>query len=132
MLTRTPVTSVNFRVLLTFPRLAHGLFPLLSFPLKTFLVHSRLCFSSVHTLLFHFQSTLPRKPPFQSRANIHESYVLQEKEQARGGSGLEEMLLPLLMVFACVPTICLFSTQQMGMSLFEKTDLGLDGRLEEK
>lgn len=42
------------------------------------------------------------------------------------------MLLPLLMVFACVPTICLFSTQQVGMSLFEKTDLGLDVRLEEK
>lgn len=44
--------------------LAHGLFPLLSFPLKTFLVHSRLCFSGVHALLFHFQSTLPRKSFF--------------------------------------------------------------------
>lgn len=125
---RTSVTSVNFRLLLTFPRLSHTdcfLYFLSLWRLFLFIVGfvfpvSTPCFS-----IFKAHYPESHSLPFQSRANIHESYVLQEKEQAGGGSGREEMLLPLLVVFACVPTTCLFSTQQVGMSLFEKTDLGL-------
>lgn len=83
MCARTPVTSVNFRVLLTFPRLSHvdcflyflSLWRLFLFIVGFVFPVSTPCFS-----IFKAHYPESHSLPFQSRANIHESYVLQEKE----------------------------------------------------
>lgn len=63
--------------------------------LKILLVHVQFCFSSGHTLLLQVHYPESRSLPFQSRATIHESGMLQEKEESLGGSSLYLWLSPV-------------------------------------